>query len=51
MLVERRRVEEFALLTLNRPEALNALSTALLGELREGLDWAATCARCTASRA
>jgi enoyl-CoA hydratase len=42
MLVERRQVEEFALLTLNRPEALNALSTSLLRELRDGFDWAAT---------
>jgi enoyl-CoA hydratase len=41
MLVERRRVEEFALLTLNRPEALNALNAALLAELEAGLDWAA----------
>ena len=41
MLVERRQVEEFALLTLNRPEALNALNAALLGELGAGLDWAA----------
>lgn len=42
MLVERRQVEEFALLTLNRPEALNALNAALLGELGAALDWAAT---------
>lgn len=41
MLVERRQVEEFALLTLNRPEALNALSAALLRELEEGFDWVA----------
>jgi enoyl-CoA hydratase len=40
MLVERRRVEEFALLTLNRPEALNALNGALLDELAGGMDWA-----------
>jgi enoyl-CoA hydratase len=41
MLIERRQVEEFALLTLNRPQALNALSSALLRELADGLDWAA----------
>ncbi|HEX9821054.1 MAG TPA: enoyl-CoA hydratase-related protein [Methylomirabilota bacterium] len=41
MLVERRRVEEFALLTLNRPDALNALNAALLDELGAALDWAA----------
>jgi enoyl-CoA hydratase len=40
MLVERRQVEEFALLTLNRPEALNALNGALLDELAGGIDWA-----------
>ena len=43
MLVERRQVEEFALLTLNRPQALNALNAALLRELGEGFDCAATC--------
>ncbi len=42
MLIERRQVEEFALLTLNRPEALNALSATVLRELRDGLDWATT---------
>jgi enoyl-CoA hydratase len=42
MLIERRQVEEFALLTLNRPEALNALSAALLRELGDGFDWATT---------
>jgi len=43
MLVERRQVEEFALLSLNRPDALNALNAALLGELGDALDWAASC--------
>jgi enoyl-CoA hydratase len=39
MLVERRLVEEFALLTLNRPHALNALNAALLDELAAAFDW------------
>jgi enoyl-CoA hydratase len=42
MLVERRRLEEFALLTLNRPHALNALNEALLAEFADALDWGAT---------
>lgn len=42
MLVERCQVEEFALLTLNRPEALNALNGALLDELADAFDWGAT---------
>ena len=42
MLIERRLVDEFALLMLNRPEVLNALNSSLLGELGEGLDWAVT---------
>src|SRR3954470_9683205 len=33
MSIELTRVEEFALITLNRPEALNALSFALIGDL------------------
>jgi enoyl-CoA hydratase len=41
MLIERRQVDEFALLTLNRPQALNALNAALLDELAEALDWGA----------
>ena len=43
MLVERRQVEEFALLSLNRPDALDALSSAVLRELGDGFDWAAAC--------
>lgn len=39
--IELTRVEEFALLTLNRPEALNALSFALIGELARAVDEAA----------
>jgi enoyl-CoA hydratase len=42
MLVERRLAEEFALLTLNRPEALNALNGALLDELAAAFEWGAT---------
>jgi enoyl-CoA hydratase len=38
MAVELSRREEFALLTLNRPEALNALSFAILGELEAAFD-------------
>src|SRR5262245_10668271 len=38
MTIELKRVEEFALVTLNRPEALNALSFALLDELNRILD-------------
>jgi len=38
MTVELKRIEEFALLTLNRPEALNALSFALIGELNRVFD-------------
>ena len=38
MPVELTRIEEFALLTLNRPEALNALSFAIIAEIGERLD-------------
>jgi enoyl-CoA hydratase len=38
MTVELKRVEEFALVTLNRPEALNALSFALIRELSRAFD-------------
>jgi enoyl-CoA hydratase len=42
MTVELTRRDEFALLTLNRPEALNALSFAILAEISQALDEAAT---------
>jgi enoyl-CoA hydratase len=42
MAVELTRVEEFALITLNRPEALNALSFAIIRELGEAIDAVAT---------
>jgi enoyl-CoA hydratase len=38
MTIDLKRVEEFFLLTLNRPEALNALSFALIGELGRAFD-------------
>jgi enoyl-CoA hydratase len=38
MTIELKRVEEFALITLNRPEALNALSFALIRELARAFD-------------
>ena len=38
MAIEFTRVEEFALLTLNRPDALNALSMALISDLAARLD-------------
>ena len=38
MTIELKRVEEFALITLNRPEALNALSFALIEELDRTFD-------------
>ena len=38
MAIELQRVEEFALITLNRPEALNALSFALIRELARAFD-------------
>ena len=40
--IELTRIEEFALLTLNRPEALNALSFSLVQGLGRALDEAAT---------
>jgi len=36
--IELKRIEEFALITLNRPEALNALSFALIRELARAFD-------------
>ncbi len=38
MAIELSRVEEFALITLNRPDALNALSFALIAELGRKID-------------
>ena len=38
MALELKRIEEFALLTLNRPDALNALSFALIDELARTFD-------------
>jgi len=38
MTIELKRIEEFALITLNRPEALNALSFALIRELARVFD-------------
>jgi enoyl-CoA hydratase len=38
MAIELTRVDEFALITLNRPDALNALSFALIGELAACFD-------------
>ncbi len=38
MAIELTRVEEFALITLNRPDALNALSFALIAELARAFD-------------
>ncbi len=38
MAIELTRVEEFALITLNRPEALNALSFALIADLGRAFD-------------
>ena len=38
MSIELRRIDELALITLNRPEALNALSFSLLADLRRILD-------------
>ena len=38
MAIELKRVEEFAVITLNRPDALNALSFALIADLGQALD-------------
>ena len=38
MAIELTRVEEFALITLNRPDALNALSFSLIAELGRKFD-------------
>ena len=38
MTIELTRVEEFALITLNRPQALNALSFSLIGDLGRAFD-------------
>src|SRR6186997_3671138 len=38
MSIELSRVEEFALITLNRPDALNALSFALIADLGRAFD-------------
>ena len=38
MAIELKRVDEFALITLNRPEALNALSFALIADLARAFD-------------
>lgn len=38
MSIELSRVEEFALITINRPDALNALSISLIGDLSARLD-------------
>src|SRR5260370_37353345 len=38
MAIHMRRIDELALITLDRPEALNALSFALLGDLNRQLD-------------
>ena len=42
MAIELTRTEEFALITLNRPDALNALSLSLLGDFARALDEVAT---------
>ncbi|MGE5522939.1 MAG: enoyl-CoA hydratase/isomerase family protein [Rhodospirillaceae bacterium] len=38
MAIQLQRVDEFALITINRPDALNALNTALLGDLGRAID-------------
>ncbi len=57
MAIHMRRIDELALITLDRPEALNALSFALLGDLNRQLDsiaesdWpSSTNCRCRRSR-
>ena len=42
MAIELKQVEEFAVITLNRPDALNALSFGLIRELEQKLDEAAS---------
>ena len=44
MSIDLSRHEEFALITINRPEALNALSLGLVGDLEEAIDAAAAMA-------
>lgn len=38
MAIQLQRVDEFALITINRPDTLNALNTALLGDLGRAID-------------
>jgi enoyl-CoA hydratase len=42
MSIELKRVEEFSVITLNRPDALNALSFSLIGDLGRAFDQVAT---------
>jgi len=41
MAIQLQRLDEFALITINRPDALNALNVALLGDLGRAIDEAA----------